>query len=520
MALIKCSECGRMVSDKATACPHCGCPVKRQLVCPECGEAVSERDSYCLKCGCPLNHNPQSQVEEQTDYSWDYDEKKPNNTLKWLLGVLAAVIVFGGIGLYAWQSGMFETPTDAVDTVAVDSTPQMIAPVINLDANGMYTIDDCPTTYEGLEIIRNYTSNGCLMSVVVNRDGNHFQTLNIDTSFDDFKDVVHFLDANFDGFVDFMLGTGDYGENSILFLWSPEESKFVTASIEDETVISGLGNYGFSFNPKTQKVYCSGNLVDVEKKCQMIWKNSSLINEEELMEIFDKSQLSDYNCKNRYTLIQTSTNRVLVSTDNPNELPERWRKVAHILTPKEEAEYSQSDAEWLQGTWRCKGLYQGTHIDVVLDIQGNRLIEKWNGEVQYDGSFDYVPSQNMIVYDDGKSVLSVIPEQQVIKLIDDLYFSKSGTGDISTSNSSRRSSSTRAQARRLEESVQGDIDDLYFMAKTGNMNPANIMFIKQNLPGQIRELIDLYRQENNSEKVNEWTYKLDAVESVLSQIRM
>lgn len=28
MALIKCQECGRDVSDKAQACPHCGCPVK------------------------------------------------------------------------------------------------------------------------------------------------------------------------------------------------------------------------------------------------------------------------------------------------------------------------------------------------------------------------------------------------------------------------------------------------------------------------------------------------------------
>lgn len=28
MALIKCKECGKEISDKATACPHCGCPVQ------------------------------------------------------------------------------------------------------------------------------------------------------------------------------------------------------------------------------------------------------------------------------------------------------------------------------------------------------------------------------------------------------------------------------------------------------------------------------------------------------------
>lgn len=31
MALIACSECGKQVSDKATACPSCGCPVAASL---------------------------------------------------------------------------------------------------------------------------------------------------------------------------------------------------------------------------------------------------------------------------------------------------------------------------------------------------------------------------------------------------------------------------------------------------------------------------------------------------------
>lgn len=34
MALINCSECGHQVSDKATACPNCGCPIETQLPPP------------------------------------------------------------------------------------------------------------------------------------------------------------------------------------------------------------------------------------------------------------------------------------------------------------------------------------------------------------------------------------------------------------------------------------------------------------------------------------------------------
>ena len=31
MALIKCPECEREISDKAEACPHCGCPTAKNV---------------------------------------------------------------------------------------------------------------------------------------------------------------------------------------------------------------------------------------------------------------------------------------------------------------------------------------------------------------------------------------------------------------------------------------------------------------------------------------------------------
>lgn len=48
MALIKCPECGKDMSDKASACPSCGCPVfdsnnqmdskaEAKVLCPKCG---------------------------------------------------------------------------------------------------------------------------------------------------------------------------------------------------------------------------------------------------------------------------------------------------------------------------------------------------------------------------------------------------------------------------------------------------------------------------------------------------
>ena len=57
MALIKCTECGQMVSDKAANCPNCGCPVEREVICEECGEHFKEGVCTCPKCGCPVETN-------------------------------------------------------------------------------------------------------------------------------------------------------------------------------------------------------------------------------------------------------------------------------------------------------------------------------------------------------------------------------------------------------------------------------------------------------------------------------
>lgn len=53
MALIKCKECGAMISDKAGHCPHCGAPVEA-TACKECGETVLKNALVCPHCGAAL----------------------------------------------------------------------------------------------------------------------------------------------------------------------------------------------------------------------------------------------------------------------------------------------------------------------------------------------------------------------------------------------------------------------------------------------------------------------------------
>lgn len=53
MALIKCKECGKEISDKATACPNCGCPIIQNKV-----EILFLNDySYLIHGTCYIYYN-------------------------------------------------------------------------------------------------------------------------------------------------------------------------------------------------------------------------------------------------------------------------------------------------------------------------------------------------------------------------------------------------------------------------------------------------------------------------------
>ena len=104
MALIKCSECGHEVSDRATACPNCGCPIAGET--PEPQNDVIEAE--------PIYYE-----EEETSNKWLYV----------IIDVLVAIIIMGGI--YGYSKGYFFgggggadsllTDSMQVDTVATDS---------------------------------------------------------------------------------------------------------------------------------------------------------------------------------------------------------------------------------------------------------------------------------------------------------------------------------------------------------------------------------------------------------------
>lgn len=50
VALIKCPECGKEISDSATACPHCGFPINSMISVPQETKAVVANTAIIPKC--------------------------------------------------------------------------------------------------------------------------------------------------------------------------------------------------------------------------------------------------------------------------------------------------------------------------------------------------------------------------------------------------------------------------------------------------------------------------------------
>lgn len=51
MAMIKCPECGHVISDRAPSCPSCGAKIENEVIkCPVCGEAYFKEQAECPHC--------------------------------------------------------------------------------------------------------------------------------------------------------------------------------------------------------------------------------------------------------------------------------------------------------------------------------------------------------------------------------------------------------------------------------------------------------------------------------------
>lgn len=99
MALIKCENCGHMVSDKGTKCPKCGTPIHKV---EETAKPIEKEEKVIAEVESPKVEIPKVERTDVEAISTieDYTDEPKSNKWKKVCGVLAVVAVIGGIYLF------------------------------------------------------------------------------------------------------------------------------------------------------------------------------------------------------------------------------------------------------------------------------------------------------------------------------------------------------------------------------------------------------------------------------------
>lgn len=93
MALFPCSECGKFISDKAVACPGCGCPVSMAIIQPTSCPAINESDSVAKKEDSKIIENTSVSV-----YEYNNDDLSSLNQYenKSMLDLMKPILILAG----------------------------------------------------------------------------------------------------------------------------------------------------------------------------------------------------------------------------------------------------------------------------------------------------------------------------------------------------------------------------------------------------------------------------------------
>ena len=103
MALISCVECGKEISDRAKACPHCGVPLTDDAAIEPTSE-VEEEEVEAEPIYCP-NCRSKGKMAYATE-RYEKEVPKGSRILAWVLIVFGAPAVFVFVGIVLVAGGV------------------------------------------------------------------------------------------------------------------------------------------------------------------------------------------------------------------------------------------------------------------------------------------------------------------------------------------------------------------------------------------------------------------------------
>lgn len=242
-----------------------------------------------------------------------------------------AVALTMGLGiLTACNANTTSSQGQATDSAAITETAaaempeevvKMKAPQIETDANGLITLEQCPTIYEGLRV----ELSDDITKAYIYLDDQLLQTIS-DTDEEplasDGDKSIHFMDANFDGYVDIFIGAGQSRTYSTLLLWDPAAEQFARMGLLGEPMLQNI-----VLHPATKSVFEGGSA----SWCALyftrsVWEGNTLKKVEEVTNVNEPEQYGEYEVNAPYTL-KDAEGKVITATDKASELPGMWKTI-------------------------------------------------------------------------------------------------------------------------------------------------------------------------------------------------
>ena len=172
MAMIKCPECGKDISNQSDKCIYCGFPIRNEdmIVCSNCGVLNQAGSTFCSSCGNPLVKGitaPSTAKAHKSANKKKHSKKRHSKaplfmSIFFLLLILIAVIVFR----WAIQSGRLEVVIKDPDT---NESYQLIS------NSGLFNVAlTIPAEYvEGTtqKELNKQAKEGTFKSATLNKDG-------------------------------------------------------------------------------------------------------------------------------------------------------------------------------------------------------------------------------------------------------------------------------------------------------------------------------------------------------------
>lgn len=202
------------------------------------------------------------------------------------------------------------------NTVTPEATAKldMTAPKMEANMDGLVSLEDCPMSNPHLAV----TVSEDFTTAHIIYDGKEIQTVK-DEDFELASDAapIHFLDANFDGYTDIFIGTGQSRTANSLFVWNEKSQKFDR--------VEGSALQGVMLEPKTKSFVMGGsNSASEFYITRSLWNGIKLDIREQLSIITSPDEYANNNVEHMYT-VKSSDDNVLCSSETIDGLPKIWQ---------------------------------------------------------------------------------------------------------------------------------------------------------------------------------------------------